>query len=653
MLKPLSAAIFLKRIILCLCFLFLMLSSFSQNYKGAFRLHENCNQHELYVSFIDDRFAVRKNIASVLPAEITGFQKLMNDYALIVEKEILISEEKIASLAENAIKLGNDPYWIYNLRRIYKICLPNADNATLYKLAGDLEQFDEVLYASLIPSEPTKPPYDIMPKTSDYEHLQNYLNPNPGVDILYAWERGLIGEEIRVRDVEYGVNMEHEELNEKNIALGIGMTISNDASVEYTEHGTAVFGIICGDKGDYGISGMAHGIAEMILFPEWQQSGYNRSYAVSQVIEASEMGDVIIYEMQARGEEGEYVPAEFDMVIWNLTKAGTDAGIVIVAAAGNGNQNLDSDFYDSYNRRGHSGAIIVGAGSPDLNHSRLWFSTYGSRVDLQGWGSNVLTSGYGDYRQIGGDFNQSYTQFSGTSSATPIVASCVVILQSYYYQQTGKFLTGIELRNILVETGIPQGGNTLQHIGPLPNMRAAIQRIDSMLVMHTGAVHGWITDMDGNPIQNANVKVENTDNKTITDERGYYIFPLITAEEYDITASKQGYITQTNTVMVTISDTTELSFTLPIDELGIEKNEKKLSVHIFPNPAKEFVIIEGENIKKVELYNITGQLLRYLTNDDSSFQKINIDINSFTSGNYILKIYNHTEHIVKKLEIIK
>jgi subtilisin family serine protease len=297
--------------------------------------------------------------------------------------------------------------------------------------------------------------------------------------MTYAWSLGLTGENIRVRDVEYGMNVDHEDLNEMNVLIQPGMTVHGSLGPDWTEHGTATAGVVFAHRGGYGVSGMAHGAEEFVLFPEYtEEMGYNRPYAVQQSIANSQTGDIIIYEMQTGGQNGNYVPAEYNNVIWNLTKAATDAGIVIVAAAGNGNENLDDPFYDPYNARGDSGAIIVGAGTPNLGHHKLGFSTYGSRVDVQGWGQSVLSSGYGTYSQIGGDFNQNYVLFSGTSSATPIVSSCVIVLQSHYYTLTGSYLTGVELRDLLIATGIPQvsGG----HIGPLPNMEDALNNLLGM-----------------------------------------------------------------------------------------------------------------------------------------------------------------------------
>ncbi|MNX84180.1 Alkaline elastase YaB precursor [compost metagenome] len=222
---------------------------------------------------------------------------------------------------------------------------------------------------------------------------------------------------------------------------------------------------------------MAYGAAQMMLAPEWQTSGYNRVAAVTQAIANSAAGDILIYEMQATGAQGNYGPAEYVGAVWDLTKAATDAGIIIVAAAGNGAENLDSAPYLNYRNRGNSGAIMVGAGDNTINHNKLSFSTYGARVDVHAWGTGVFASGYGDAQQIGGDFNQYYTNFSGTSSATPIVASCAIVLQSYYHSLTGNYMTPVQMRNLLQSTGIPQG--TGGNIGPIPNMQAAILQVQS------------------------------------------------------------------------------------------------------------------------------------------------------------------------------
>lgn len=466
---------------LLLGFLFFVPSLFAQQRKGEVRLHSDSEEHVLYVAFTSAIVFEGDNYNEQLVMQYPELASVIAEYQLQFEKGIPVSDVQLQALSEAAIRASGNDLAIKKLKNILKVSLPFATNERLLELAKKLEDFNQVEYCALESLKPVVPPFDVPPITSNYESSQTYLGPDPGVNMNYAWGLGLIGSGIRVRDVEYGFNPNHEDLNQVNVAIASGMTINSSATTAYTEHGTPVFGIIMADKGTYGISGMAYGAQEMVLFPEWQQTGYSRVDAVTQAIANSQPGDVILYEMQAFGQGGSsstnYVPAEYSQVIWDLTKAATDAGIIIVEAAANGNQDLDSAFYAPYMARGDSGAIIVGGGLANTSHDRISYSTYGSRVDVQGWAQNVFACGYGDLIQIGGDFNQGYTNFSGTSSATPMVAACVIVLQSYYFGLTGTYMTPSVMRNLLKTTGIPQGTGVMGNIGPLPNMQAAIQQI--------------------------------------------------------------------------------------------------------------------------------------------------------------------------------
>jgi len=460
-----------KNTFLSLLFL-LPAALFAQSRKGELRLIPKSG-HNLYVAFKTNEIP-------------QGYESLAAEYSIGVAPGIAISEDKLKEMEVSALERSGNSTAVNRLRNIYKLTVANPTNDRLLELGRKLESLDGVAYCTLAPTKPIKLPVDIPPVTPLTEALQTYIGSN-GVKMDYAWNLGLNGQGIRVRDVEYGFNANHEELNSINVSLPFGMDISEELTVDYTEHGTAVLGIMVGDKGDYGISGMAYGASEAVLFPEYTSQAYDRYYAIASSIEASVPGDVILYEMQTSGIEDDvnypenYVLAEYDNVVWDMTKAASDAGLLIIAAAGNGNQDLDFLPYAGYMQRGDSGAIIVGAGSPDDQHYKLDFSTFGSRVDVQGWGYNVLTSGYGNLYQINDDFNQAYTMFSGTSSATPIVASCAVVLQSYYHDLTGDYLSPLEMRSLLRATGTAQSFPEDGNIGPLPDMQNAIIAIQNQL----------------------------------------------------------------------------------------------------------------------------------------------------------------------------
>lgn len=163
----------------------------------------------------------------------------------------------------------------------------------------------------------------------------------------------------------------------------------------------------------------------------------------------------------------------------------------MVEAAGNGGVNLDHSWCNGLFNRDErdSGAIIVGAGGPAgrSSRTRLYFSSYGSRVDVQGWGQDVATTGYGDLFKNPDntrDKRRWYTgTFSGTSSASPIVAGAVANIQGVAKRELGKPLDPKTVRDILKETGSPQQGNISENIGPLPDLEKAIQKV---LEMKTG-----------------------------------------------------------------------------------------------------------------------------------------------------------------------
>lgn len=462
---------------------------YSQNRKGQLNLIPSTFPYQLYVSFESNSALENSNFDIAFINAIAAYEIIAKQYEIQLKKGISISEEKLGEMEANALKYSENAIAVKNLRSIFLVTIENPTNERLLEVGIALEKLNSVKYCCLTSLEPVKPPVDIPPTTMNFEPNQSYIQSNPGLNMQYAWNLGLNGQGIKLRDVEYGFNKNHEELASINTTIAPGMTISSSASNDFTEHGTSVFGILFSHKGTYGISGLSYGSQELILYPEWQQVGYNRINAVTLSIANSTAGDLIVYEMQTNGVgpgTTNFVCAEYDQVVWDLTKAATDSGIVIVAAAGNGNQNLDNFAYSSYMNRGNSGAIIVGGGTATTSHNRIFYSTFGSRVDVQAWAEDVRTIGrIGSFTLINNDFNQSYTNFSGTSSATALVSACASVLQSYHHSLAGNYLSSSQLRTILKETGIAQGTSVIGNVGPIPNMQTAIQRVYSDFLLKT------------------------------------------------------------------------------------------------------------------------------------------------------------------------
>ena len=460
--------------LLCYVFIFaIYLNGYSQNRKGQFRLLDE-NIHHLLISFeIPDQTEDVYNYYYNLNHDFKAFVEINN---LEIVAAFKWDEDHFNALRQDAIKYSGSDKDVLVLKGFYVI-KNNLTNTQLLNLAEQFEKFSFIRYAELNSLTLVESPFiDIPPTTPNYFQNQGYIQADPGVNMQYAWDQGVYGQGIRVRNIEYGMAFTHEELTDPKFTDELG--ISPSVPYAHIDHGTATAGVVAAHNGTYGITGMQHGISEYKFFSLYTTAGINVLFAINSAINQSVAGDVILYEMQTG--QPQYAPVEYVQSVWDATKAATSAGIHIVAAAGNGNNNLDSQAFLSYRNRGDSGALMVGAGSDDLNHSKLSFSNYGKRVNVQGWGTNVLTTGYGTFAKIGNDPNQSYYLFGGTSAATPVVASCVIALLCRA-KAMNRILSPTQIRNILIATGIAQGGNTAQHIGPLPDMMSALNYLDNYL----------------------------------------------------------------------------------------------------------------------------------------------------------------------------
>ncbi|MEM6292445.1 MAG: S8 family serine peptidase [Myxococcota bacterium] len=330
-----------------------------------------------------------------------------------------------------------------------------------------------VSITAVLPPEPL----DLDPPTPDLSEFQTYLGPDPGVDAFGAWAQGYRGASVRLSDLEYAWLPEHEEWNEGTLIPEPNQTTNFGAleGIADGNHGTAVAGQLIGGDNGYGVTGITPD-AVLGVYPTLTvENGYRRPEAIAAAAMDSAPGDVLLYEMQV-GENitGQLGPAELDEAVWITTRMVVDAGMVVVAAAGNGDLDLDREELAYYRNRGDSGAIIVGAGGIG-NRERLGFSTYGTRVDVQGWGEAVFTTGYGVYEAYGDDPNQSYTNiFAGTSSASPIVAGVAALVQDAVKANGNEPLTSAQMRAVLRGTGLPQPEGDTGNIGPLPQAPAAI-----------------------------------------------------------------------------------------------------------------------------------------------------------------------------------
>jgi len=369
---------------------------------------------------------------------------------------------------------------------------------------GDLndESFKKLKKDKLIEIIYKKPqiiklPFDIAPETPDYISYQGYLYSNEsygGTNSTYAWDfQGGAGENVTVTDIEYDWILNHEDLEFTDAVLydenGKNLTGTPIIRQQYPDyqaehHGTSVLGEIAGKDNNYGVTGMAHKSSIKVVSSYTSEYGYSVGDAIIRAVSGLDEGSVILLEAQTvrdGGADGEYIPVEYSQAEFDAIKTATSNNIIVVEAGGNGNQNMDdtTKFGNVFNINVRdSGAIIVGAANPPSGNygearGRMYYSSYGSRFDVQAWGFEIYSTGYGDVFNPN-DEKQTYTaQFGGTSGASPIITATVAQIQGRYKaKNNGNILTPLQMREILKNPlySYPQTGNTSEHIGPFPNI---------------------------------------------------------------------------------------------------------------------------------------------------------------------------------------
>jgi len=402
-----------------------------------------------------------------------------------------------------------------------------ADLRTYFRVTLTKEEFNEfkkdkniLLIYKEIKNIPRPQAIDIQPVTPNWENEQGYIESFEnygGINSRYAWQfQGGRGKNVTVVDIEGGWDNLHEDLGltdpyiyDENGNNLTGTPIEGENHIN--SQGTAVLGEIYAQKNDYGITGIAHKSTIKVINDYCKEYGYSTADAIIRGISVLPIGSIILLESQKGGPNYQFdpdnpdsqyglVPDEWLQAEFDAIKTATANGFVIVEAGANGEQNLDDEVYSTCkgdintyftdnsgnepcfdtNTR-DSGAIIVAAGNPPNGNwgvfrSKMYYTSYGKRIDVQAWGMDIYSIGYGDLFFPDNDVLQAYTsQFGGTSGASPIITGISALVQSRYMEKNNNdTLTSQQIREILknpLYSHKQKGDEINEHIGPLPDLK--------------------------------------------------------------------------------------------------------------------------------------------------------------------------------------
>ncbi|MCH8498019.1 MAG: S8 family peptidase [Marinobacter sp.] len=188
-------------------------------------------------------------------------------------------------------------------------------------------------------------------------------------------------------------------------------------------HGTHVAGIVAAVDNDIGVIGVAPS-ARIVPVRVLDSDGVGTTAALINAIDwvvgdGSPKADIINLSL---GGTGASAPLNAALV------RARDAGIVVVAAAGN--QNTSQLTYPA------AFPSVIAVGAVDAQQSRASYSNFGDWVDVMAPGGDVASllqaswifSTYGDDRL--GVFRPTYDRLVGTSMATPHVAGVIALMQA-------------------------------------------------------------------------------------------------------------------------------------------------------------------------------------------------------------------------------
>lgn len=504
-------------------------------------------------------------LVSMAKADLTNANRILTERAGLTTAR-LFSRPEISLDLDRAEAQAASGRELADLNNYYLVKLDNPGVAAAEQLINELNALPEVeiAYAQPIP-EPAvmsaaevaarreheggaspvsaAPPFGgLGPGTPDFESMQGYLGAAPtGVDAYAAWTyAGGRGETVKVIDVELGWNWTHEDMKTPFFQGG---------EEAYSDHGIAVTGEFMGQDNGYGITGIANNV-EAGCHSVWNVPPSDAfDIAISQL----DAGDIFIIELHCPGPDGPYIALEYWQACFDVISMGTARGVICLQAAGNGSADFDDPRYEGRFDRSlrDSGSIIVGAtDGADLDPA--YFTNHGERVDLAGWGWDVVTTGYGDLQ--GGPQDEWYTSgFSGTSSATPIITGTVACMQGIWKAQSGGVpLDGQAIAQVLKATGTPTNGPQL--IGPRPNLALAVPALLGDLT----AITGVVTDADTSlPLEGVQMRIVEFGTRVETEADGSYELPVLPGT-VTVRATMFGYDTDETSVDVTgpAADTT-------------------------------------------------------------------------------------------------
>ncbi len=418
--------------------------------------------------------------------------------------------------------------------------------------------------------------------TAEEEYKNSWGIGHIGADAVH--NSGSFGESIKVAIIDSGVDYNHRDLKPNFVDGDLGYDfVENDSDpMDVYGHGTHVAGSVAAVIDDFGVVGVAPEvqlISLRILNDDGVGSESNTLAALDWILEYNaenpESPIRITNNSYGRGSSSSPLKDAFD----NLE----EKGVLNVAAAGNSGNPAGKDDSIIYPAKYNS---VMAIGAVDVNNNRPKWSSTGPDLELVAPGVSVLSTwnsneSYANPQPIcfeEGTECHYYKEGSGTSMASPHVAGTAALAWAI-----DNNLTNSEIRTHL--------GETAEYLGDPNQYGYGLVRADGVLdtePVTTGSIEGTVDNEEGAVISGATVTVEGTDLSATTDGEGDYVLENVPTGDQEVTASADGYHSQTEKVTVEENENITQNFTL---------SEKATEATISIEPIKWWTIGNDKHLR--------------------------------------------------------
>ena len=229
----------------------------------------------------------------------------------------------------------------------------------------------------------------------------------------YAKTLGLDGTGVRIAIIDSGVNESNYDLKDANFAAGKNYVNNTNDTTDTYFHGTQVAQVIAGADNGVGVTGLAPGATIVPL----KCFSTKNDGTIANIVRA--INDAVSDTFDCQVINMSLALANDSATLREAIAAASDAGVVLVAAAGNISSGTSSGNDALVYPAAYDNVIAVGAVNSALTVASI--SRQNSSVDVCAPGAGITFSAYDDTTGTNTKTD------SGTSFSAPYITACAAL----------------------------------------------------------------------------------------------------------------------------------------------------------------------------------------------------------------------------------